>query len=627
MKKEVALPYKEKDLESEILKQYDEILSSDPQFKPFYIVGEKILTKGERMPEDWPIFSTTGYVFLNTVNGIFIKTENAKAFDDIYARFIKSKVNFQDIVYEKKKLIMQVAMSSEINTLGHYLNRLSEKSRHTRDFTLNSLTAAIIEIIAFFPAYRTYISPLGVNDRDRRYIELAILKAKRNNPAISVLIFDFLKDILLLNYPNNFDDTDKEEWLDFVMRFQQLTGPVMAKGVEDTVFYIYNRLASLNEVGGMPDRFGTPLETFHGQNIERIKFWPHALIASSTHDTKRSEDVRARINVLSEIPEEWRRHLVLWRRLNKKKKMVIDNQTVPDPNEEYLLYQTLIGAWPAGTIDEPSYDIFKKRIKDYMIKASREAKINTSWINPNTIYEEMLPIFIDNILDTKSNSQFLKDFLDFHKKISNYGMYNSLSQTLLRIASPGVPDFYQGTEIWNFSLVDPDNREPVDYDIRIKMFDEIKKLDKELGLLELSRELTLNKNNGMIKLYIISKALKYRRDNRELFEHGEYISLEINGERSVNVCAFARRLGNKRAIVAVPRFLTGIFMAQDILPFGAEVWGDSFLVVPYADVGVRYHNIFTGEVVTVQKRNEANILYLSEVFANSPVALLERIDE
>lgn len=280
------------DIKGELLKQYEDMLASNLSFKPFYVVGEKILTRDEKMPENWPIFSTTGYVFLNSLNGIFIKTGNAKPFDDIYTRFIRPKANFHDIVYEKKKLIMQVAMASEINTIGHYLNRLSEKDRHTRDFTLNSLISALMEVIAFFPVYRTYITPDGVSDKDRRCIEFAISKAKRKNPAISGSIFDFIKDVLLLNYTEHFKKDDREEWLDFVMRFQQLAGPVMAKGVEDTAFYVYNRLVSLNEVGGSPDRFGTSLETFHGKNIERIKSWPHALIATSTH-TRRAGNKRA----------------------------------------------------------------------------------------------------------------------------------------------------------------------------------------------------------------------------------------------------------------------------------------------------------------------------------------------
>ncbi len=625
LKDEVRLPSEQTNIERELLKQYDEILLSNPQFKPFYIVGEKILIKGERMPEEWPIFSTTGYVFLNSVGGIFVETKNAKAFDDIYHKFIKTKVNFQDIVYESKKLVMKVAMSSEVNILGHYLNRISEKNRHTRDFTLNSLTGAIVETIAFFPVYRTYSNSFNVEDRDRQYIEVAIVKAKRRNPAISQSIFDFLQNVLMLRFPEDFGDSDKQEWLDFVMRYQQITGPVMAKGLEDTAFYVYNRFVSLNEVGGSPERFGTPLETFHGQNIERIKFWPHALIATTTHDTKRSENVRARINVLSEIPEEWGKCLINWRRLNKKKKPLVEGQGVPDKNEEYLLYQTLVGAWPIGSIDDSEFDVFKKRINNYMLKAIREAKVNTSWISPNTIYEDALTIFIEKIMDNKSDNPFLKDFEPFQKKVSHHGMFNSLSQTLLKITSPGVPDFYQGTEIWDYSLVDPDNRRPVDYGIRIQMLEELKSRESELGPLRLAEELTTNKGNGMIKLFLIYKALNYRKAHKELFEIGEYIPLESMGEKANNLCVFARKIGNTRAIVVVPRFLTKLITGSNGLPLGKETWKDTVIIIPFADVGARYRNIFTEEIVSIVSHKGAIVLFLSELFSHFPVALLEKV--
>jgi len=634
VREETLLSAHPSDAKAEILKQYDEVLSSNPYFKPFYIVGEKILTLDEKMPEDWLIFSTTGYVFLNALNGIFIETGNAKAFDEIYFRFIRSKINFQDIVYEKKKLIMQVAMASEINTIGHHLSRISEKDRHTRDLTLNSLIGALVEVIAFFPVYRTYITPplakggikggCAASDKDRRYIELAVSKAKRRNPAIIGSIFDFLKDVLLLNYPEHFKEDDRKEWLNFVMRFQQITGAVMAKGVEDTAFYVYNRLVSTNEVGGSPDRFGTSLETFHGKNIERIKSWPHALLATSTHDTKRSEDVRARINVLSEIPDEWKECLIRWNRLNKKKKPVIDGMAVPDRNEEYLLYQTLIGAWHVEPMNESEYEIFKNRIKDYMLKAIREAKVNTSWINPNTIYEDAMMLFIERIINPIHDNRFLNEFLSFQKKISHYGMFNSLSQTLLKITSPGVPDFYQGTEIWNFSLVDPDNRMPVDYKIRMEMLEELKERESGIGPLKLINELTVNKDKGKIKMYLIYKSLNFRKNNRELFEKGEYIALEVYGERADNVCAFVRRAGSRRAITIVPRFLTGMVSPTGIFPFDAK-WDDSFIMIPFAETGARYLNIFTDEIVTAKNYKDATALKLSEVFSNSPVVLLDRV--
>ena len=617
-------PLKEpSDQEVEILKQYDNLLASDPQMKSFFIVGEKILIKGEKMPDDWPISGTTGYAFLNSLNGIFVETSHGKIFDDMYTRCIRSKLDFHDTVYEKKKLIMEVVMSSEVNTLGHYLDWLSEKNRHTRDFTLNSLTNAIKETIAFFPVYRTYINPTGVTEKDRRYIEIATSKAKRKNPAMSESVFDYLKDVLLLKCPENFKDADKREWLDFAMRFQQITGPVMAKGLEDTTFYIYNRLISLNEVGGSPERFGTPLETFHGQNIERFKFWPHAMVTTSTHDSKRSEDVRARINVLSEIPEDWRECLIRWRRMNRKRKAVIEGQTIPDPNEEYLLYQTLIGAWPIEPMNVSEYEVFKKRIKDYMIKALREAKVNTSWINPNTNYENMLMNFIDTISNNTRRNKFLKDFQTFQKKISHYGIYNSLSQALLKITSPGIPDFYQGTELWDFSLVDPDNRRPVDYTIRTSMLKELKSRESVTPPSELARDLTLNKENGMVKLYLVYKCLNYRKAKRVLFESGEYIPLETEGEKSRHVCAYARKMENIVTITIAPRFFTGLIEQPEDPPFGKEVWKDTRIIVPFDSEGVQYRNIFTEEVITTYF-NEKNVLYLSDVVTNFPVALLER---
>ncbi|NJD57110.1 MAG: malto-oligosyltrehalose synthase [Nitrospirae bacterium] len=611
--------------EQETFGQYEEMLLADPGFKPFYIVGEKILLKGERIPDDWQIFSTTGYVFMNSVNGIFVETENAKAFDDIYAWFTKTRSSFTDIVYNKKKLIMEVAMSSEVNMLGHYLNEIAEVNRHTRDFTLNSLTRAIKEVIAFFPVYRTYIYHADVAERDRRYIEHAVGKAKRNNPAINESVFNFLRVVLLLEYPDRLSENEKKKWLDFVMRFQQITGPVMAKGAEDTAFYIYNRLASLNDVGGSPDRFGTPLETFHGQNIERMKSWPHALITTSTHDTKRGEDTRARINVLSEIPDTWKQCLIHWRRLNKKQKIVVDGRSVPDHNEEYLLYQTLIGVWPVQESGHDEYQFLRERVIGYIIKAAREAKVNTSWINPNPAYEDALKLFLDRILRREPRNQFLENLTSFQERISHLGMFTSLSQTLLKITSPGVPDFYQGTEVWDFSLVDPDNRRPVDYAMRIKMMGDLRKRLSGIPRQELALDLTEHKEDGAIKMYLIQTALSFRRDNAELFKNGEYQPIDVMGNKAEHVCAFLRRTGSRSALVAVPRFFSRLIHDTSGLPLGRHVWEDSFLVIPNADAGSEYRHIFTGQMMTTVDLKGASGLYLSDVFEQFPVALLDRV--
>ncbi|MBI4763770.1 MAG: malto-oligosyltrehalose synthase [Deltaproteobacteria bacterium] len=631
-------------------RMYDERLSQDPSFSSrtaFYIIGEKILTKNEKMPEDWPVFGTVGYPFLNPMNGIFIEMENSRAFENIYRRFSKERKNFQELVYEKKKEVIQTAMSGEINTLSQHLNRLSEKDRHTRDFTLNSLRTAITEVIACFPVYRTYVNYFQVSERDRRYLEQAVAKARRRNPALSATIFEFLEKILLFRYPEALAETEKREWLDFIMRFQQFTGPVMAKGLEDTVFYVYNRLLSLNEVGGNPENFGTPLEAFHGQNIERTKSWTYGLNATSTHDTKRSEDVRARINVLSEIPEEWGKALIRWARLNKKKKILVDGQWAPDQNEEYFIYQTLLGAWPlppgkkpappfiekvaisllkfspSSPGEETEQAVFNRRIKEYMVKALREAKVHSSWISPDPMYEEALRHFIDSLLSPAPDNVFLNHFKTLQKKIAYWGMFNSLSQTLLKIASPGVPDFYQGTELWDLSLADPDNRRPVDFNIRRELLKTLKKrmMAEPNSLKGLVEELLRNREDGRIKLYVTCQALNYRRRNHLLFAEGTYTPLSGEGKLKKNLCAFARQGEDKTALIVVPRLLAGLGISPETSPLG-KIWEDTWIVLPEGITGREFRCIFTGETVSVRAENGKRILNLREVLAIFPVALL-----
>jgi (1->4)-alpha-D-glucan 1-alpha-D-glucosylmutase len=615
-------------LSGELEGLYDETLSQDlssPLRTPFYIIGEKILTKGEKIPEDWPIGGTVGYIFLNPLNGIFVETENAQSFERIYARFTKTRMNFTELVYEKKKLIMESALSGEVNTLAHYLDRLSEENRHTRDFTLNSLRTAIMEVIACFPVYRTYANYCAVNERDRRYIEQAVSKAKKKNPALSATIFDFLAQVLLLRYPEGFTETDKKDRLDFVMKFQQMTGPVMAKGLEDTVFYVYNRLISLNEVGGNPEKFGLPLEAFHGQNIERNKTWPFNLNTSSTHDTKRSEDVRGRINVLSEIPNDWRKWLSRWSRMNKKKKNLIDGQRVPDPNEEYYLYQTLMGTWPFPTEHETAPGVFKERIRGHMIKALREAKIHSSWINPDSGYEEALLHFIEALLSPSPANSFREDFEAAQEKIAYWGMFNSLSQTLLKITSPGIPDSYQGSELWDFSLSDPDNRRPVDFEIRQEMLKSMKEQIAQSGkdLTPLVKELLRNWRDGRIKLYITFQALNFRRKNHQLFT-GDYIPLNGDGRLKKNLCALARRRGDQTVLAIVPRYLTQLVPGPDALPLG-KVWEDSRIIIPDEIPGPAFRNILTGETLRVADGEGQRILPVEEVWANLPWAIMEML--
>lgn len=610
--------------DTDTLKLYEKLLSGDPQYRPFYIVGEKVLTKGEKMPEDWRISGTTGYVFLNSLNGIFVNTGNVKMFDSLCNRFTNISNNFQDVVYEKKKLLIEVAMSSEINTLGHYLSRISEKNRHTRDFTLNSLTKAITEVIACYPVYRTYINSGVVQDRDRQYAETAVSKARRRNPAMNSSIFNFLGDVLLLRFPEGFSEDDKKEWLDFTMKFQQMTAPVMAKGVEDTALYVYNRLISLNEVGGSPDRFGLSLEAFHGQNLERLKSWPHALITTSTHDTKRSEDIRARINVLSEVPAKWKECLGRWSALNKMKKSAVEGHPAPDRNEEYLLYQTLVGAWPPGHLEETEYETFKTRIRDYIVKALREAKVNTSWINPDADYEGAVISFLDAILAATPGNKFLAEFGSFQKTISWFGMLNSLSQTLLKIASPGVPDFYQGNELWDFSLVDPDNRRPVDFSKRKQTLADLKKAmaEQESDFAGFIKGLIGRWEDGAIKLFVTLKALTFQRENHQLFMEGAYVPLVSDGELKEHICAFARQREDRVVLFIVPRFMASVLHFSSEEPFGEKVWGTAGILLPNEIIGNTFKNILTGEKVSAVVREDKRVLSAASVFSCFPVAML-----
>lgn len=606
--------------------KYDLSIAADSKYKPFYIIAEKILLKSEKLPDSWPVFSTTGYDFANQVNGLFVDSSNAKAFDTLYTHFLRHRIDYPEVVYEKKKLVMQQAMSSEINTLGHYLNKISERNRHTRDFTLNNLIKSIVEVIAFFPVYRTYISSFTVSERDTQYIEYAIIRAKRQNPAISSSVFDFIRDVLLLRFPDTVNEEDKPEWLDFVKRFQQITGPLMAKGVEDTAFYIFNRLVSLNEVGGSPDRFGITMETFHGQNIERCKSRPLAMLASSTHDTKRSEDVRARINVLSEIPDQWRQGLSRWNRQNHNLTTIVDDKPSPSRNEEYLLYQALIGTWPFCNPDDVEFVLFRSRIKEYMLKAMREAKVHTSWINPNKLHEDAVMYFIDSILKDSPHNNFLHNFISFQKLTAACGIFNSLAQTLIKITSPGIPDFYQGNELWDFSLVDPDNRRLIDYGLRKKLLDELIQEESLDGPLELARQMVATRNDGRIKLHLTWKALNFRRDNRELFDSGRYLPLTVEGACQEHVCAFERSTNDSSIIVVVPRFCSRLIGDSSGLPLGAAVWQDTRIFQPLDTAAGSYRNIFTGEALPLNQQEGSLVLALQDVLSVYPVALLEGKD-
>jgi (1->4)-alpha-D-glucan 1-alpha-D-glucosylmutase len=592
---------------------------------PFYVVVEKILGHDELLRREWPVQGTTGYEFMNLLNGVFVDASNAQALRELYAEFTGARVKFSDLVYECKRLILKAAMSSELYVLSRRLTRIAERHRHTRDFTQNSLHHALTEVIACFPVYRSYIrrTQTSVGPDDRLNINASMRAAKRRNPAQDPSIFDFIASLLMLRDPKGTTAQERAERRDFVLRFQQLTSPVTAKGLEDTAFYRFYPLASLNEVGGEPALIGISVERFHERNRDRQQSWPHALSATSTHDTKRGEDTRARINVLSEMPEEWNRAVHRWREMNRVKKALVEGAEVPDANEEYLLYQTLVGTWPLASVGDDDRAEYTRRVEEYMQKALKEAKLHTSWINQNEEYERSVRGFVAAVLDPASSGDFLRDFDEFQRVTARCGLLNSLSQTLLKTTAPGVPDFFQGTELWSFTLVDPDNRRPVDYELRRSLISTLRDAG-EGDVTEFAARLLEQPEDGRIKMYVTARSLGLRRERAELFARGAYLPLLAEGRRAGNVVAFARVSDGDACVVLAARFFTRLGVGREgRLHLCADVWGDTRL--PLAGLaGGRYRDAFTGREFTAR---EDGGLKLADVLSPLPVALLARVEE
>ena len=585
----------------------------DRASRPLYVVVEKILGDGEPLPQDWPVAGTTGYEFLNAVNGLFVDSAAEGAFTRLYRDLLDDYDPFVQVVYRSKQLILDTALSGELNALAQQLDRLAQKRRASRDFTLNGLRDALREVIACFPVYRSYIAAAGATDADRAHVELAARRAAARNPMTSPAVFRFVRDTVLLDCPEGTTHEDRAEQLRFAGKFQQVTSPVMAKGLEDTAFYVYNRLVSLNEVGGNPGRFGTRSEALHAFLAARQRNWPRALSPLSTHDTKRSEDVRARINVLSEMPDEWSAAVRRWSEWNADRRGDRGRPGPPDANEEYLLYQTLVGAWPPG-VTRPDEN-FADRIAEYMVKALHESKVHSSWINPNGAYDSATQAFVRRVLDPDQAGDFLADFVEFQKRVAWIGAINTLAQTLLKLTAPGVPDTYQGTELPDFSLVDPDNRRPVDYDKRRAVLADVRlAASREDRLADFARELLDSVHDGRAKLYVTWRGLAVRRDHPGLFAEGEYLPLATTGEKPVHAFAFARRFGGTTTLVALPRLVARL--ATDGKWSGAA-WGDTFVELP-PQGDANWRDSFTGRrLVSANGR-----LAAADVFSDYPVALL-----
>src|SRR5437868_11989973 len=603
--------YLPKDYLEKLQRRCAKVLGAGPakDERAIFMVVEKILTGAEKLRADWPVHGTTGYDFTSQASQVLVDSSAESSITRTFHRFIGHTMHFGHLVYAKKRLVMRLALANEVEVLGNMLDRLSEKNRWFRDFTLEALARAVRETIACFPVYRTYLAPgQPVSNEDRQVIERAIAAAKRRNPAMEESIFNFLRDILLFRFPENLDMQAREEHMHFVLKFQQFTGPIMAKGLEDTVFYIYNRLAALNEVGGEPQQFGLSVDAFHERNLDRHRTWPATLLATSTHDTKRSEDVRARMVAISEIPELWRRSLQRWRTANRRWKKIVNEAETPAPNEEYLLYQTLLGTWPIAGNGAPEQNVgpeYTQRIQAYVIKALNEAKLNTSWIQPNEEWLAATRDFVAKVLDPTPKNKFLPAFLPIAEEIARLGAINSLAQTLLKLTSPGVPDIYQGNETWDFSLVDPDNRRAVDYRLRAEMLSCLSSKTPE--------ELLQNWPDGRIKMFLTQRALQFRNEQVDLFQRGNYLPLHATGAFADCCISFARQLDRDWAIVIVPRLSSRIGFP----PIG-ERWKDTVIDVPENLSLERGCEIFTGRELSIQNRQ----IRVAEALSGLPFAMV-----
>jgi (1->4)-alpha-D-glucan 1-alpha-D-glucosylmutase len=580
-----------------------------------YLVVEKILAPGERLPEDWPVAGTTGYDFMNYLQGPFVHSAGARKIDAIYRQFVGNVPDFVALVHEKKKLVMNSLLRVEMRGLTRQLAELASKDRYARNISWSHLHDALTETTACMPVYRTYIRSLDVPPQTREVIVRALSAAQTRRPQLAWTCLEFLRDVLTLANPPHIVPGQLEERLAFVMRWQQFTGPIAAKGFEDTALYAYYPLSSLNEVGGDPEPArAVSRAEFYEYLGERHRRWPLALNATTTHDTKRSEDLRARVSVLSEIPDEWNFKLLEWSKLNTRHKSSLNGHYAPDANEEYLIYQTLLGIWPVETEDSTS---ITKRLQRYMTKALREATIHTRWAKPNEAHEQAVSRFVQLLLAGESSAKFLADFTIFQRKIAWCGMIYGLAQLLLKIASPGTPDFYQGSELWDLRLVDPDNREPVDFRNRCEFLKALAEPTPD-NCFHLLRHWP----DGQVKMHVAQQALQYRLLHPELFTHGGFSPVRTLGVREEHVIPILRHDNSDQVMVIVPRWIAQTYTAQEAPP-SKQFWGETSLVLsPPAPAS--WINVLTGERVQTRVSGESPTLAVAEVLQSFPVALLSQ---
>ncbi|MFW6138616.1 MAG: malto-oligosyltrehalose synthase [Spirochaetota bacterium] len=647
-----------------------------------YVITEKILGWEEQLPEEWPAQGTTGYDFLNYVNGVFCRKENQQKLSRVYTSFTGSRASFSTTLYRNKKLIAEKYLAGDVENLAHQalsvLEQVERNQGNNSRCSVDRMEKALVEVASCFPVYRTYISQHSCTQQDRKYIKKAVTMSLQKAPSLLQAIKAVEKLLLCKQRP-------APGQVQFIMKFQEFTGPLMAKGFEDTTLYVYNRLTSLNEVGGFPDRFGVALAQFHRFLQDRTLRQPNSMNALSTHDTKRGEDARARINVLSEIPDHWGKKLTYWSSINRRYKKTLNGKLSPDSNEEYLLYQTLVGTFPFYIINcqghssldffrdccstgkfsdknnhQPyhrNYQVFVKRVQDYLVKALREAKVNSCWDQPDSEYEASAAEFVERILTAQNQEKkaaegspkqtppkekppeqsnlFLQDLIPFTRKIAYCGACNSLSQKLIKLAAPGVPDIYQGSELWNLTLVDPDNRQPVDYHYRRALGEEIQNQEKRRGKKALAEHLfselnSIEAENGKIKLYVVHQTLQTRKNLRDVFQKGAYIPLPILGKLKNHLVCFSRCFEGKWGIAVAPRFFTALIAestrkenrskenrhSKTGFTFKKGVWSGTCIKLPENAPGM-WRDIYTDTIIKTDQ-----LIRVEEVLESFPVSFL-----
>lgn len=592
------------------LERFQQAMGQD---SPVYVLVEKILEHDERLRPDWPVAGSTGYEFIAALAGLFVDWTREADMSRAYRDFTGMPTTYAAAARNCKREILEHNLAAELTVLTACAQAIAISDIRTRDLGVDSLRRAIIELISALPAYRTYVDAAGTAATDRALIERAAADAKASRKVDDPAAIDFLARLLLLDFDRV---AGCDAALEFATRFQQTSGPVTAKGLEDTMFYRYNRLIALNEVGGAPDCYGAPLAAFHNAMAERQRTQPTGLSATGTHDTKRGEDARARLYVLSEMPDAWQRAVALWAELNTPYCTQLADGPAPEPAMEWLFYQALAGVWPSGlTLTKWSQDArsglatLRTRMLAFMEKAIREAKLRTSWSNPDARYEQAISAFVTAVLSKETSSQFLLDFEKTCRPIWLAGAVNSLAQLAIKLAAPGVPDVYQGAELWDFSLVDPDNRTPVDFTARQHLLELISHREPEM-LLEAWV-------SGAPKMALTVTGLHMRRNQPALFESGGYLPLSTVGTYAHHVVAFAGVLDDAFAMVIVPRFVLALIEDADRPLIPPDRWGDTAVVLPDALRGRLMRDALTG----VEYEGDG-LLPLSEVTSRFPVALL-----